>query len=205
MQTRKPWKPKELPSMAVEGCILVKAPFILQERDHGCTALVGEIIANWSNCEWLLVEVFAYFTNAKGWVAAELFQEVRKLRPRVALTVKAMKAVLGSKEAERINHIVLKPLLDLSLERDRIAHANWEMSANHPDSIIAVQGWGKDAQRFLYDKQTLAALTEEIRARWSPLLSLYWACVHASPMQGEGGYLVPGGIDPLKFDLQLAT
>jgi hypothetical protein len=202
--TMKPWKPEPIPRPSVEpGYVRVKAPFLLQERDHKCTALVGEIIGNWSNCEWLLVEIFAYTSGVRGWVAAELFQEVRKLRPRISLLLKAMKKKIGAAETDRVYQFVLKPLLEMSTERDRIAHANWEMSADYPDCLIAVEGWGKEAQRFLYNVATLEALAAEIRKRWFPLLSLYWACVHASPIVGEGGFIIPTEIDPAKFKLRL--
>jgi len=197
------WKPTELKSMQKPGYTLVKAPFILCSKDHPCTALAGEIVANWSNCDWLLVEIFAYLTAVEGWLAAELLQEIRNPRARAALVVKAAEKTLGSIEAGRINKKVLQPLLKLANDRNNIAHANWETSAAYPDSIIAVTGWGKDQKRFLYRRGTLEALADELRKRWEPLLKLYWACFHASENGSEGGFSVPRGIQRSKFELSL--
>jgi hypothetical protein len=182
------WKPRQVPR-PTSGYKQI-GPEVLRNVPE-VTQRMGQIITCWGQLEWEMTNAFSYLIEAEGWVAAEMFQDIRKLRARIAIFLKHMRLkmddVAASDAKKIINH-----LNDLQTERDKIAHGSFILSSPYPNAAIRVEGWGKEVSWYLYDIPTLDRMIKEFYQRGGEASSLFYNVMACSPPRyAPGRWIFP--------------
>jgi hypothetical protein len=183
---QKPWLPQEIRDSDFSGSC--RGPEVMKQRPLAAQS-IGFVMTAWSSVEHHLCEMLAYLIDAEEWTAAEMYQEIWKIRVRVRLLIEFIRRKHGQVAAADAR-AVLHPLLEMSDQRDRLAHGYF-IVPNTDDGIILVEGWGTRRKYLFYSQTTLDALVTEIHRRAGLVMRLGWMVSDLSPPRYEAGRWFP--------------
>lgn len=193
-----PWLPRQISTSSLGG--YGEGPSSLRARPIAAQK-IAECISAWSFAEHELVQCLGYLISSEGWVASEIYNNIRKLRPRIELMKRIVRDKLGKEFAEAAQDI-FKEILEFSPYRDQLAHGKFIVPQNYATAIVRVDGLGADQKYYLYDLSILEALSSEFIRRSDRVVDLRYVLMHLwNTARYEKHQLVFPRPDPVQYDL----
>ncbi len=151
-----------------------------------CAALIGAIVAEWSNAESYLALIYHALccgptpdrlkTTSTSWVVLETFDMIPAFKQRQQMILRAAK-LRGLFDEATLDEFkrLLKKVQDAMEKRIKMAHGRWGLDERYSDALIWLRGWGQIAGALIYEEADFRTSLDAITAASGDLSSFFSA------------------------------